>query len=77
MGTLRRPRGSRASLTGRSQPPGSARCGHRLLPTLGEPGLPGALQPQENTGAILVEGGGRTWVQISAALSCLLCSLRR
>lgn len=29
------------------------------------------MQPEENTGAVLVEGGGRTWVQISAALICL------
>lgn len=38
MGTLRRPRGSRASLEGRSQPPGSARRGHQLLPERTRPG---------------------------------------
>lgn len=72
MGTLRRPRGS---LPQRQVP---APWG---LPAVGASSFPPwenqaclelCMQPEENTGAVLVEGGGRTWVQISAALICLL-----
>lgn len=72
MGTLRRPRGSRASLEGRSQPPGSARRGHQLLPERTRPGWSSAAGGKRrcHPGG---GGGGGTWVQVAGPLLCLLC----